>query len=99
MQRIQELIDLLDQETGAAENYADRYLELIAIDNLVWAVKFKTMTLESLDHANTIKDLILLEIAKLTGASAVPAELSVIWKHAQAEYLAQATQVRRMLEA
>lgn len=97
MRKIQELVELIDEELEGAKNYAECYLEKKAAGESRWAGKFQEMAQDELKHANYIHDLAMAEITKLKTVYTPPVEMEEKWTTSHKKYVETAAWIKQML--
>lgn len=96
MKRIQELVDLIDEELEGAKNYAEEYLTRKSKNDSL-ASRFKQMATEELGHADTLHGAAVAEIEQLEKVYTPPVEMENAWKMAHKEYIEKAAWIKQML--
>ena len=97
MRKIQELVDVTDEELCSAKEYAERSLELRASGNSNWANKFKAMANDELNHAMNIHEYTIMIIEELRKVYTPPEEMQEKWDKCHVKYVEKAAWIRQML--
>ena len=90
------LADRKDEVEGGKE-YAERYLECKAKNNMAWANKYKEMAGDELKHAGYINDMLNQEMKDLAKVYTAPLEKQEEWDKANREYVEMHAWVKQML--
>lgn len=97
MRKIKELVERIDDELCSAEEYAERFIEYKADGENSMATKFQEMATQEMSHANTIHDIAVKEIEKVSAVFNAPAEMRERWDKSHTDYIARAARIKSML--
>lgn len=97
MKKIQEIVDLIDEELEGAHTYAEKYVEYKVENDTTYAGRFKTMANDELNHASMLHELAVREIDKLKTIYEAPASMQEKWDKAHVDYVDKAAWVKQML--
>lgn len=98
MRKIQELVEMVDEELCGAKTYAEKYLELRAFNDTAFASKFKTMAYDELNHAMTLHDYAIEQIQSLNRVYTAPQKMQEKWDKSHAKYVEKTAWIRQMLD-
>lgn len=97
MRKIKELVERIDDELNSAEEYAEKFIEYKADGESSMAAKFQDMATQEMAHANTIHDLAVKEIEKVSAVFNAPAEMREKWEKSHAEYIQRSARIKSMI--
>lgn len=97
MKRISKLVNRIDEELCDAKNYAEKYLDCMAMGNSNYAEKYKIMAQEELQHSMYLHDMAVEEIDNLRARYTPPAEMQEMWDNEHEEYLERTAWIKRVL--
>ena len=98
MRTIKYFVDALDEEIEGAKEYAEKYIECKAKENMNTASRFKEMSYDELKHASYIHEMAVSEIEKINKVFKPPESMIEKWEKAHKQYVEKAAWVRQMLE-
>lgn len=97
MRKIKELVGRIDDELNSAEEYAEKYIEYKADGDSSMASKFMEMASQEMSHANTMHDIAVKEIEKVSAVFNAPADMREKWDKSHAEYIQRASRIKSMI--
>lgn len=97
MRMIKNLVEQLDDEIEGAKEYAEKYVEYKAKNNMARANRFKEMANDELKHAGYIHDMTVQEIEELKKVYTAPAEMREKWDKSHKEYVEKVAWIKQML--
>lgn len=97
MRYIKKLVEQLDEEIDGAKNYAEKYVEYKAKNNMAWANRFKEMAMDELKHCTYIHEMAVQEIDELKKIYSPPVEMQEKWEHEHKEYVEKVAWIKQML--
>lgn len=97
MRMIKNLIEQLDEEIESAKDYAEKYVELKAKNNMPRANKYKEMANDELKHCNYIHEMTVQEIEELKKVYTAPADMQEKWEKSHKEYVEKVAWIKQML--
>lgn len=97
MRKIKELVERIDDELNSAEEYAEKFIEYKADGESSMAAKFQDMATQEMTHANTMHDLAVKEIEKVSAVFNAPAEMRERWEKSHAEYIQRSARIKSMI--
>lgn len=96
MRRIADLIDNIDDELLDAKNYAEKYIELKAAENL-WANKFLDMASSELVHADLLHQYLIEQIEQIKKVYVLPVELERICDNSHRRFVEDTAWIKQMI--
>lgn len=97
MTKIKKYVDEIDEELCSAKEYAEKYVELKAKNNIAWANKFKEMSNDELKHALVLHDWAVQEIEELNKIFKPTEKMQKKWDESHTEYVERTAWIRQML--
>lgn len=97
MKKIKEYVDAIDEELEGAKEYAEKYVECKAKDNMQSATKYKEMANDELKHAMYEHEWAVKEIEEISRVYTPPIEMQEKWDKAHKEYVEKVAWIRQML--
>ena len=97
MKHIKMFVDQIDEELEGAKDYAEKYVECKAKNNMAHANKYKEMAQQELVHAMNIHGFAVEAIELLNKVYTAPVEMQEKWDHAHKEYVEKAAWIKQML--
>ena len=97
MRKILDYLDQISDELESAKDYAEAYVQLKVDEDEEWALKFKAMSEEELNHASNIHELAAQSMDKVREVCTMPASMQEIWDKAHSRYVEKTAWVRQML--
>lgn len=97
MTKIKKYVEQIEEELEGAKDYAERYVEHKAKNDMSWANKFKEMAQDELRHAMVIHDLAIMKIEELQKVYKPPVEMQEKWDKKHKEYVEKTAWIRQML--
>lgn len=96
MKKIQDLVDLMDEELCGAKNYAEKYIECKAI-NGQYATKYKEMANDELKHAMYVHDIATSTIEEISKVFTPPIEMQTQWDLEHKKFVEKYAWIKQML--
>lgn len=97
MQKIQRLVDTIDEEIEGARHYAECYIEYKVKGSANWANRFKEMAMDELKHSTFIHDLAMEEIEELNTVFKPTVEMQEVWDKSHKKYVERVAWIKQML--
>lgn len=97
MKKIKEYVEAIDEELEDAKEYAEKYVECKAKDNMQSATKYKEMANDELKHAMYLHEWAVKEIEDVSRVYTPPIEMQEKWDKAHKEYVEKVAWIRQML--
>lgn len=97
MKKIKEYVEAIDEELEDAKEYAEKYVECKAKDNMQSATKYKEMANDELKHAMYLHEWVVKEIEEVSRVFTTPTEMQEKWDKAHKEYVEKVAWIRQML--
>ena len=97
MKIIKNLIDQLNEEIESAKEYAEKYVELKAKNNMPRANKYKEMATDELKHTNYLHEMAVQEIEELKKVYTAPVDMQEKWDKSHKEYVEKVAWIKQML--
>ena len=98
MKYIKKMIDEVNDEIHSAKEYAEKYVEYKANDDMSTAAKFKSMANDEINHAMTIHQLLTEEIGRLKKVYAnPPQDMMDKWEESHKHYVDKVAWIKQML--
>lgn len=97
MKYIKRYVEHIEEELEGAKDYAEKYVECKAKDNMTHANKYKEMAQQELTHAMTLHTFAVEAIENLSKVYTPPAEMEEKWNTAHKDYVEKAALVKQML--
>ena len=97
MKKIKEYVEAIDEELEGAKEYAEKYVECKAKDNMQSATKYKEMANDELKHAMYEHEWAVKEIEEISRVYTPPIEMQEKWDKAHKEYVEKVAWIRQML--
>lgn len=85
------------EELCSAKEYAEKYIEHKAKEDMQWANRFKEMSQDEIKHAMYLHELAIKEIETLSKVFTPPQKMLDKWEKDHAEYVEKAALVKQML--
>lgn len=85
------------EELCSAKEYAEKYIEHKAKEDMQWANRFKEMSQDEIKHAMYLHELAIKEIETLSKVFTPPQKMLDKWEKDHAEYVEKAAWVKQML--
>lgn len=98
MKVIKDYVEKIDEELEGAMDYAEKYVEFKAVNDIHRADLFRDMALDELKHAGNIHSFAVELIDKIKKIYPAPEHMVEKWRKAHREYVERAASVRQMLE-
>lgn len=98
MTKIKRYVECIDEELADAKDYAEKYIECKAMDNMSKANKYKEMAFDELKHANYIHDFAVGDIELIAKINPPTVEMEDAWNHSHKEYVERTAWIRQMLQ-
>lgn len=97
MKKIKRLVNCIDEELKGAKDYAEKYVEAKAYNQMDRATKYKEMANDELKHANYIHAFAVEDIEKLKAVYTPPVDMEEVWDKSHKEYIERTAWVKQML--
>lgn len=97
MKVIADLVDKIDEEIEDAKKYAECYLQNKAENKPDWANKYKTMSMQELEHAMNLHSIATVKIDELKRVYTPPTAMQDAWDKSHARYVEQVAWIKQML--
>ena len=97
MTKIKLLAEEMLDELCSAKDYAEKYVEFKAKEEMQWANRFKEMANDELKHANYLHELVIQEIETLSKTFTPPQSMLDKWEKSHKKYVEKAAWVKQML--
>jgi hypothetical protein len=97
VKKIKEYVEAIDEELEGAKEYAEKYVECKAKDNMQSATKYKEMANDELKHAMYVHEWAVKEIEEISRVYTPPIEMQEKWDKAHKEYVEKVAWIRQML--
>lgn len=97
MRIIKNYVDKIDEEIEGAKDYAEKYVEYKAKDDMTTANKYKEMANDELKHAMYEHEWAVREIEKISHIYTAPEDMLEKWEKAHKEYVEKVSWIRQML--
>lgn len=94
---IKNMVADIDEEICGAKKYAEKYVEMKAEGNSMWANRYKEMAQDELKHATYIHELAVTKIEQIRQVYEPNAEMEEKWDKAHKEYVDKVAWVKMML--
>lgn len=97
MRKILDYLDHINDELSNAKECAENYLQLNVEGNQEWAIKYKTMAEEKIQHASNFHELATINMEKMKAAYTLPMAMLEVWDKANSKYVEQTAWIMQML--
>ena len=97
MRVIKNLVEAMDEEIHGAKEYAEKYVEHKAKDDMQAATRYKEMANDELKHAAYEHEWAVKKIDELSKIYTPPAGMQEEWDKAHKEYVEKVAWIRQML--
>lgn len=97
MKIIKEFVDAIKDELESAEEYAEKFVEMKAKNDVPAANKYKEMANDELKHADYEHTWALKAIDEISKVYVPPVEMQEAWDKAHKEYVQHAAWIKQML--
>jgi len=97
MTYIKHLVDDICEEVESAKEYAEKYVEMKAKNDISWANRFKEMANDELNHGMYLHEYVTQEIEKLRKVYTPPQEMLDMWDKTHIEYVEKVAWIKQML--
>ena len=98
MRAIKNYVEAIDEELESAKEYAEKYVEHKAKNDMQTASKYKEMANDELKHANYIHGWAVKEIEEIGKVFTAPVEMQESWEKAHKKYVEAVAWIKQMLE-
>lgn len=98
MKIIHKMLHHLEEEVEGAKEYAEKYIENKATNNMSRAAKFKEMAMDELKHASNLREFDMEDVGEIKKVYAMSDEENTAWEHGQKHLSEQMALVKHMLE-
>lgn len=97
MTKIKKLAKHIEEEICGAKDYAEKYVECKAKDNVQWANRYKEMANDELKHADYLHEKAIQEIEELSKVFKPTEEMEESWNKTHRQYVEQVAWIKQML--
>ena len=97
MKVIKKYVDAIDEELHGAKEYAEKYVEMKAREDIQAATRYKEMANDELKHAMYQHEWAVKEIEMLSKIYVPPVEMQEIWDKQHKEYVEKTAWIKQML--
>ena len=97
MRTIKKFVDSIEEEIEDAKEYAEKYVECKAKDNMQFANLYKEMANDELKHASYLHEMVTKEINQISKVYTPPQDMYEKWEKAHKMYVEQVAWVKQML--
>ena len=97
MRSIKKFVDAIDEELESAKEYAEKYVEHKAKNDMQTATRYKEMANDELKHANYIHEWAVKEIQDLSKVYTAPVEMQEAWEKSHKVYVETVAWIKQML--
>lgn len=97
MKYIKKYVEAIDDEIHGAKEYAEKYVECKAKDNMANATRYKEMANDELKHAMYQHEWAVKEIEEISKVYTAPVEMQEEWEKAHKEYVEKVAWIKQML--
>lgn len=94
---IKKYVEHIEEEIDGAKDYAEKYVEQKAINDMSKANKYKEMANDELKHAMFIHEFAVEKINEVSKVYNPPVEMMEKWEKAHKEYVEKVAWIRQML--
>ena len=98
MKVIKDYVEKIDEELEGAMDYAEKYVEFKAVNDIHRADLFRDMALDELKHAGNIHSFAVELIDKIKKIYPAPEHMVEKWRKAHREYIEHVEDIKHMLE-
>lgn len=97
MKYIEKYVEAINDEIHGAKEYAEKYVECKAKDNMANATRYKEMANDELKHAMYQHEWAVKEIEEISKVYTPPVEMQEEWEKAHKEYVEKVAWIKQML--
>lgn len=97
MRSIKKFVEAIDEEIESAKEYAEKYVEHKAKNDMQTANRYKEMANDELKHANYEHEWAVKEIEEISKVYTPPVEMQEAWEKSHKEYVEHVAWIRQML--
>lgn len=97
MRVIKNLVEAMDEEISGAKEYAEKYVEYKAKDDIQAATRYKEMANDELKHATYEHEWAVKKIDELSKIYTPPVGMQEEWDKSHKEYVEKVAWIRQML--
>lgn len=97
MKIIEKMIDCLHEEVEGAMEYAEKYIENKARNNINRANKYKEMATDELKHAGYLREMDIMDIDEMKKVYTLTEEEETAWEHGHKHINEKMAMVHHML--
>ena len=97
MKAIKKYVEQIEEEIEGAKEYAEKYVECKAADNIQSATRYKEMANDELKHAMYIHEWAVKKIEEISKIYTAPEGMMEVWEKAHKHYVEQVAWIRQML--
>lgn len=97
MRAIKKYVEAIDEELESAKEYAEKYVEHKAKNDMQTATRYKEMANDELKHANYIHEWAVKEIQDLSKVYTAPVEMQEAWEKSHKVYVETVAWIKQML--
>lgn len=97
MTKIKKLVEHIEDELCGAKEYAEKYVEHKAKNDMQWANRYKEMSNDELKHAGYLHDRAVLEIEEIGKVFKPTVEMQEKWDKSHTRFVEQSAWIKQML--
>lgn len=97
MTKIKKLAEHIEDELCGAKEYAEKYVEHKAKNDMQWANRYKEMANDELKHAGYLHDRAILEIEEISKVFKPTVEMQEKWDKSHAKFVEHSAWIKQML--
>lgn len=97
MKSIKEYVDRINEELEDAEEYAEKYVECKAKNEMQRASRYNEMATDELKHATYIHEWVVAEIEKISKVYQATPEMEEKWKISHKNFVHKVAWIKQML--
>ena len=97
MRAIKKYVDRINEEIEDAKNYAEKYVEYKAKNDMYRANKYREISNNELEHAMIIHEFAVKEVENISKVFTPPVDMLEKWEHAHRKYIEEVAMVKQML--
>jgi hypothetical protein len=97
MRSIKKFVDAIDEELEGAKEYAEKFVEHKAQNDMQTAQEYYEMANDELRHANIIHGFAVAKINEIGKVFTAPVEMEEAWKKSHKEYVERVAWIKQML--
>lgn len=97
MKLIKNYVEAVKEEIHSAKEYAEKYVEMKAKEDMTAVIRYREMANDKLKYANYEHEWAVNEIEKINKIFTAPVEMQEDWEKAHKEYVEKVAWIRHML--